>query len=109
MSKSAKTTLTVLIGIAAIVLAIVCFSMDIGDRESYITYGGDAYTGIQNAAAQTANNLLRLCSIAKMGFGSVLMVFGLYLIVSAIQLREEPAAVIPDPSAETETVYSETL
>jgi len=53
------------IGITAIVFAIICFN----ERPWYIgycdyvykeVYGGDAYTGIQNAAAQTASNIYYL-------------------------------------------------
>lgn len=48
------------VGILAIVFATHCFNPDISYYISYVrheTYGGDAYTGIQNAAADTANNI----------------------------------------------------
>ena len=45
----------------SLIFAIVCFTMDVdyvrGSTESNSSYGGDAYTGIQNAAAQTATNV----------------------------------------------------
>lgn len=44
----------------SLVFAISCFRLETdemrGDIEWNESYGGDAYTGIQNAAAQTANN-----------------------------------------------------
>lgn len=48
------------IAIISFVFAAMCFFMSsslvYGDTESNLSYGGDAYTGIQNAAAQTATN-----------------------------------------------------
>ena len=50
-----------IVGIAAIVFAIICFCSSPCYKdyifESMYQYGGDAYTGIQNAAAATANNV----------------------------------------------------
>ncbi len=54
-----------LTGIIAIILAIVCWHkgnnvddyLHMGRAISPETYGGDAYTGMQNAAAQAATNL----------------------------------------------------
>ena len=49
------------IALLALIFAIVSFATDAsgpsGSYESSKAYGGDAYTGIQNAAAQTANNV----------------------------------------------------
>ena len=44
-------------GIVSIIFSFVVLEMDIGGYSSYQTYGGDAYTGIQNASAQAANNV----------------------------------------------------
>ena len=67
-----------LAGVLAVVLAVLLFttpgnvvlnyneqpsgisSMDTGTRTSYNYYGGDAYTGMQQAAAQAANNVLAM-------------------------------------------------
>ena len=68
--------------------------MDEGYYESSYTYGGDAYTGIQNAAAQTANNTRYLAKITRFGFGSVLLVGGISLMaagLSAFEKNEEKA------------------
>lgn len=70
----------VLIGIVAIVLAIICSGADVGYYENSQVYGGDAYTGIQQAAAQTANNVKYLAEIVRFGFAAVLAVAGLICI-----------------------------
>lgn len=75
-NKKLLKILLLAMGVLALILALVVFSMDIGYFESSYTYGGDAYTGIQNAAAQTANNVKDLASIVQTGFASVLMVMG---------------------------------
>ena len=78
-----------LTGIASVVLSIVCFCFSTGGYESSYTYGGDAYTGIQNAAAQTANNVSYLGDIAKFGFGSILLIAGILMILYAIFYKEK--------------------
>lgn len=49
------------IGVLSLIFAIVCFCLSVGgvygSTEGNKSYGGDAYTGIQNAAAQTATNV----------------------------------------------------
>lgn len=52
---------------------MLCFPKGVGSYANNMQYGGDAYTGIQNAAAQTARNVKALATIAKDGFGFVLM------------------------------------
>ena len=51
-------------GITCIIFAIIYYTTPpcfyLGAFEYFETYGGDAYTGIQNAAAQTANNIIHL-------------------------------------------------
>ena len=44
------------------------------DETEYIKYGGDAYTGIQNAAADAANNIAKACGVlcSVIGFLSAL-------------------------------------
>ena len=41
----------------------------------HIEYGGDAYTGIQNAAADTANNVLKAGGIVVAALGQALLVY----------------------------------
>ena len=85
----------VTIGIAAIAFAIICFCAEpcVWDC-SYVsreTYGGDAYTGIQNAAATTANNINYLdlnLQYATEFFGDcmgyLLLIVGLVLLLIGV-------------------------
>ena len=77
-----RSSFMIVVGILAIILAIVCFSMDVGNTSLGYSYGGDAYTGIQNASAQTANNIFYLTRIARFGFSSILLVLGLGMIAT---------------------------
>lgn len=67
-------------GILSILFGLITLSQDTGSWESSTSYGGDAYTGIQNAAAQTANNVQDLAEIVAMGFGFLLIALGLFAI-----------------------------
>ena len=71
-------------GILSTILSIVCYQMVPGFSESAKTYGGDAYTGIQNAASQTACNVRWLAEIVRFGLGSILLIAGIILIILAI-------------------------
>ena len=82
------------LGIAFIIIAIVSFIFAIvigaqssGSYELSQAYGGDAYTGIQNAAAQTANNIMYSNEIIKLCacgifviLGSILAILGIYFV-----------------------------
>ena len=93
MKSTLKQILFGLVGLAATVLSIVCFTLDTGSYELGKTYGGDAYTGIQQAAAQAANNAMYAAEIMKFGFGCVLLIAGLTLILCAVFMHEKaPAA-----------------
>lgn len=80
MTKNLRTILLLLIGIISIGLSIKCFTFDSLSYESKSMYGGDAFTGIQNAAAVTSKNVSQLASITQFGFGSILFVGGLTLL-----------------------------
>ena len=93
--NTSKIIFFIIIGILSVTLAIITFSQEISDfsggYENYLTYQGDAYTGIQNAAAQTANNVrtlsglvITLAQIVKFGLGSILLVAGLTLLAVGI-------------------------
>lgn len=58
--------------ITLIVLGCIIFIFGSFGTE-YIEYGGDAYTGIQNAAADTANNVSKACGILVASLGVVLI------------------------------------
>ncbi len=100
MKNIIKGALFCPIGLASTVLGIVCYCLYDGSYVSRLSYGGDAYTGIQNAAAQTASNVEDLAIIAKFGFGSVLLITGLVLIVLGITsfIKEGGAKAAPAPA-----------
>ena len=79
MPQKLRAFLFTVIGLVSLLLSIRCFSFDSLDYESINTYGGDAYTGIQNAAAMTSRNVKELAEIVQFGFGSILLVVGLSL------------------------------
>ena len=64
-------------GVLSVIFGFVVMALSDGYYESSQSYGGDAYTGIQNAAAQTANNVEDLAVIAKNGMGFLLIVLGI--------------------------------
>lgn len=70
----------ILSGILSFIFGIVMLSQGVGSYANNMQYGGDAYTGIQNAAAQTARNVKALATIAKDGFGFLLMTVGLMAV-----------------------------
>lgn len=88
MKKIVKI-LGVLTGILSMILGMVVWGMSTGSYESSVTYGGDAYTGIQNASAQTANNITCLADIMRMGFGSLLFVAGIVTIFAFILVKAD--------------------
>ena len=79
-SKAYASIGGMVVGLISVIGSIVLFTSNIGSYIYRNTYGGDAYTGIQNAAADTGNNLLNLASICTKGFGFILLVLGLALI-----------------------------
>lgn len=63
--------------------------MDVGEYCSDSMYGGDAFTGIQNASATAARNVETLTKVVRTGFGSILLVGGIALIAFSIQIKNE--------------------
>ncbi len=66
----------ILSGVVSVILGIVTMLKDTGVYVSSKSYGGDAYTGIQNAAADTAYNVRALTEAMNFGVGSLLIVLG---------------------------------
>lgn len=64
-------------GIVSVLFGIVMNTMSTGVYTSHEIYGGDAYTGIQNAAADAANNISTLTEVAVVGFAFLLIALGL--------------------------------
>ena len=59
---------------ALIALGCIIFISGLFATE-HIEYGGDAYTGIQNAAADTAKNVLKVGGIIVSALGGMLFAF----------------------------------
>lgn len=64
-------------GVLSAVFGVIVLSQNTGYWEPSNSYGGDAYTGIQNAAAQTANNVQDLAELTAQGLGFLLISLGL--------------------------------
>ena len=74
------------------------------------SYGGDAFTGIQNAGAQTSENVKNLAKIVQFGFGSVLLIagFGFLGIGLTTPLGKENLEANVNSIADTSAVAEET-
>ena len=93
----------------SIILAICCFSKKSLDWESRTTYGRDAYTGIQNAAAMTSKNVSKLADSVCFGFGSILLVTGLTLVGIGISTPIERKEIIDEETEEDQEETDEAL
>ena len=93
----------IVVGVVALILACSLFTAEVGLGEGYEQYGGDAYTGIQNAAARTSKNVVITNEILCLGFGSVL------LVMSFLGLGVGVALLIPNKikKEKKETVAAE--
>ena len=83
------------IALVSLIFAIVCFTMESGYETWDEKYGGDAYTGIQNAAADTACNVVDTNNIIKTigGFAFIIVGFAFGTIGFAnLQEGNKPAA-----------------
>ena len=78
--KMIPALLGVLSGLISLIMSFVVRGMHIGGYVSSSTYGGDAYTGIQNAAAETANYVSTLSRVVRSVGADVLLVLGLAII-----------------------------
>ncbi len=67
-------------GLLSIFLGFIALDKNTGYYEAALKYGGDAYTGMQNASAQAANNAMYAAEILSFGFGSLLIVLGIVIV-----------------------------
>ncbi len=88
----------ILAGILGIFMALVLFNYSTGSFVRSEAYGGDAHTGIQNAAASTGNNVMQVACTSRLGFAALLLVIGLALI-SHFGLQLINYSKVPAPSA----------
>ena len=102
--KKFFAVLFIVVGLLSIVLSYMAYDSYIGAYESSEAYGGDAYTGIQNAAAQTANNVKALAELVAFSTGSILLVAGLFMVVYGLfnlvgpkQPKQQAPAYAPVP------------
>ena len=82
------------VGAFSVIMSFVVKGKNYSIYELRSSYGGDAYTGIQNAAATTANNVRHLTDLVAYGLFVILLVFGLACIVYfgkklLVELEEE--------------------
>lgn len=78
-----------IVGVVSLALSVMCFCSEKGDEVFRHYYGGDAYSGIQNASADAGTNVYCLTKIVAKGFGSVLLVGGLALLATGLTIRTE--------------------
>ncbi|MDD7079479.1 MAG: hypothetical protein PUI06_01825 [Prevotella sp.] len=82
--KLLRTIIFVLAACLSFYFSHQCFDKMTGYRGEEHTYGGDAYTGMQNASAQSATNVYHLNNIVKDGFGWFFIVTGVALLGFAV-------------------------
>lgn len=100
MRKNLKKICFYFIGLICIGLSIRCFTFPkslngckklYGANEYEAVYHPNAYTGIQNAVVDAADNISELKEFEKFGFGSAFLVTGLILLGSQLpkEISEE--------------------
>ncbi len=72
--------LGIICGIVSIIFGVSASEYGIGRYENAEQYVGDAFTGIQGASAQTANNIQALAKLIRFGLTALLIIFGIALI-----------------------------
>lgn len=133
--KKASLYLGMAAGVLAVVFAVLMIVAGItasdyylptetGTRTAYSYYGGDAYTGIQQAAADTARNVknqsativagfqgvMDMIPYVLFGFGGILLCMGLGMIAHfANQLAAEPKAVVVETKVEAPAAAAEAV
>ena len=99
--KKLSNIVGIISGIISIVFSFIIKSMSTGSFERSLTYGGDAYTGIQNASAQAANNVKDLALLVQSGIFGFLLVFGIALICFFLSRLFEETHTIENTTAST--------
>ena len=83
--KKTYAFIFMLIGAVSVILGMICYNKEADHREIHYSYSADAYPGIQDGVAQTANNVKYLTEVTAFGFGSVLTVGGVFMLVFGIK------------------------
>ena len=98
MNKKRIGIFAFVFAVVLFILSVVMFMNDAGSSPVNETYGGDAYTGIQNAAAATARNVRWLNEAVCFGFGSVLLAMSFAFFLVALHFWSARAAVENEPN-----------
>ena len=107
MNKKLLKIFGIILGVVTIVLAVIVLCKGVGYYESNVSYGGDAYTGIQNAAAQAANNVMYVGEMIRFALGAQMLVMGLAMVLGSLCIRIEEAVQITEPEQKTEPQQAE--
>lgn len=96
-----KSLVFILTGVLSLGLSTGWFKSGDVKTIDYEKYGGDAYTGIQKAAAKTGNNVAALNDTLSFGFGSILLVAGVAFLLTGISMQSEESVIKKRKAEET--------
>ena len=103
-AEKIRNILFLIIGVLSIIFAIKIGGLSTGSFEMSLSYGGDAYTGIQNACAGAANNAIDVANILQQGFEYCLIIAGFVLVsiggTSLFKVSETKPQAIDTPAEE---------
>ena len=107
MNKKRLKKVLIFGGCLSILFSLLMFFSDIGLFADINTYGGDAYTGIQNAAAYTAYNVKTLSNIVSHGFSAILFICGFIFIGFGMSLNTDDKVIqqVSEPKDEEEQFH----
>ena len=74
-AEKIRNILFLIIGVLSIIFAIKIGGLSTGSFEMPLSYGGDAYTGIQNACAGAANNAIDVAITQDVIIGKVIKIY----------------------------------
>lgn len=97
--KWVVSAVSIFAAVIMFIFAFVLFDSSIGETPINREYGGDAYTGIQNATAATARNVVYTNKLMRRGFGAISLIAGFaFLIVSICffdKAKKDTASAVP--------------
>ena len=82
--KVLRSALLAILGFLLILCGADVINMNTGHAELPQNYGGDAYTGIQNAEVRTGQLIILQSEIITYGLGSLMIYSGIGCIIFAI-------------------------
>ena len=116
MKKNNKISVSAILGMLVGIFSILgglggWFTSGYYDYVSHTTYGGDAYTGIQNAAADTANNVNQLGHGLNSAFSWLFVILGaaIFCFFLGKLIKEDtsaPGNLIVAPMGQTQPVVN---